>query len=81
MSKLLVICGPTATGKTSLAIFLAKKFNGEIVSADSRQVFKGLNIGTGKDLPKNAKLKFLWIKKFGATIWLTLDMVLVSHNI
>lgn len=65
MTKLLVICGPTATGKTSLAISLAKKFNGEIISADSRQVFKGLNIGTGKDLPKDAKLKFLWIKKFG----------------
>jgi len=65
MSKLLVICGPTATGKTSLAISIARKFNGEIISADSRQVFKGLNIGTGKDLPKDAKLKFLWIKKFG----------------
>ncbi len=65
MTKLLVICGPTATGKTSLAISLARKFNGEIISADSRQVFKGLNIGTGKDLPKGAKPKFLWIKKFG----------------
>jgi len=65
MKQLLVICGPTATGKTGLAIKLARWFNGEIVSADSRQVFKGLNIGTGKDLPKNAKLKFLWIKKFG----------------
>jgi len=65
MNKLLVICGPTATGKTRLAISLAKKFNGEIISADSRQVFKGLNIGTGKDLPKGAKMKFLWIKRFG----------------
>lgn len=65
MNKLLVVCGPTATGKTTLAISLAKKFNGEIVSADSRQVFKGLNIGTGKDLPKGAKMKYLWIKKFG----------------
>lgn len=65
MNNLLVVCGPTATGKTSLAISLAKKFNGEIVSADSRQVFKGLNIGTGKDLPKGAKMKYLWIKKFG----------------
>lgn len=63
--KLLVICGPTASGKTNLAISLAKKFNGEIVSADSRQVFKGLNIGTGKDLPKGAKMKHLWIKRFG----------------
>lgn len=56
MKKILVICGPTATGKTKLAIKLAKKFKGEIVSADSRQVFKHLDIGTGKDLPKNSKL-------------------------
>lgn len=65
MEKILVICGPTATGKTSLAVSLAKKFDGEIISADSRQVFKDLNIGTGKDLPKGAKIKYLWIKKFG----------------
>lgn len=65
MKKLLVICGPTATGKTDLAVFLAKKFNGEIVSADSRQVYKGLNIGTGKDIPKNANIKYLWIKRYG----------------
>jgi tRNA dimethylallyltransferase len=57
MEKLLVICGPTATGKTKLAIALAKKFNGEIVSADSRQVYKGMNIGTGKDLNKNFKFQ------------------------
>jgi len=57
MNKLLIICGPTATGKTSLGIHLAKKFNGEIISADSRQVYKGMDIGTGKDLPKNSKLK------------------------
>lgn len=44
----LVIYGPTATGKTKLAIKLAKKFNGELISADSRQVYKGLDIGTGK---------------------------------
>lgn len=55
MDKLLVICGPTATGKTKLGIHLAKKFNGEIVSADSRQVYCGMNIGTGKDLPKAAR--------------------------
>ncbi len=57
MDKLLVVCGQTGTGKTSLAIFLAKKFNGEIVSADSRQVFKGLDIGTGKDLYEINKSK------------------------
>ncbi|KKR80473.1 MAG: tRNA dimethylallyltransferase [Candidatus Daviesbacteria bacterium GW2011_GWA1_41_61] len=46
--KLLVILGPTATGKTDLALSLAKKFSGELISADSRQVYKGLDIGTGK---------------------------------
>ena len=48
--KIIVVLGPTACGKTKLAIELANKFNGEIVSADSRQVYKGLDIGTGKDL-------------------------------
>jgi len=49
--KLIVILGPTASGKSELAIKLAKKFNGEIVSADSRQVYKGMDIGTGKVTP------------------------------
>jgi tRNA dimethylallyltransferase len=43
-----VILGPTASGKTSLSIKLAKKINGEIISADSRQVYRGLDLGTGK---------------------------------
>ncbi len=46
--KLIVIVGPTASGKSQLAVRLAKKFNGEVISADSRQVYKGMNIGTGK---------------------------------
>jgi tRNA dimethylallyltransferase len=46
--KVLIIVGPTASGKTSLSIQLAKKFNGEIISADSRQVYQGLDLGTGK---------------------------------
>lgn len=46
--KILVILGPTASGKSELAVKLAKKFNGEIISADSRQVYRGLNIGSGK---------------------------------
>ncbi len=48
-NKLIVIFGPTATGKTKLAARLASEFNGEIISADSRQVYRGMNIGTGKD--------------------------------
>ena len=48
--KLIVIVGPTATGKTRLAVKLARKFKGEIISADSRQVYRGMDIGTGKDL-------------------------------
>jgi len=47
-TKILVILGPTASGKSDLAVGLARKFNGEVISADSRQVYKGLNIGTGK---------------------------------
>ena len=46
--KLIVILGPTASGKSDIAVALARKFNGEIISADSRQVYKGLDIGTGK---------------------------------
>lgn len=49
--KILVIVGPTSIGKSDLAVHLAKKFNGEVVSADSRQVYKGLDIGTGKITP------------------------------
>lgn len=47
---LLVILGPTASGKTKLAVNLSSVLNGEIISADSRQVFEGMDIGTGKDL-------------------------------
>ncbi len=46
----IIILGPTATGKTNLAVQLAEKYDGEIISADSRQVYKHLNVGTGKDL-------------------------------
>ncbi len=46
---LLVVTGPTASGKTSLAVALAGRLGGEIISADSRQVYRGMNLGTGKD--------------------------------
>jgi len=51
-SKLIIILGPTASGKTELAIKLAQKFNGEIISADSRQIYRGMNIGTAKPIDK-----------------------------
>ena len=46
--KVIVICGPTASGKTALSIELAKKINGEIVSCDSMQIYKDMDIGTAK---------------------------------
>lgn len=49
-SDLLIILGPTASGKTKLAVNLANELGAEIISADSRQIFKGMDIGTGKDL-------------------------------
>ena len=50
MQTALVITGPTATGKTKLAVHLARRFGGEIISADSRQVYRHMDLGTGKDL-------------------------------
>ena len=48
--NLLVVLGPTASGKTELAVRLARRIGGEIISADSRQVYRGMDLGTGKDL-------------------------------
>ncbi len=73
MKKLLVICGPTATGKTSLGLHLAKKFQGEIISADSRQVYKGMDIATGKDIGGGKWIKDHWEIE-GVPFWL-LDVV------
>jgi len=55
-TKVLIICGPTATGKTRFGLQMAKKFKGEIVSADSRQVYVGMDIVTGKDLPFSSNM-------------------------
>ena len=49
LNKLLIISGPTASGKTALALKIAKKYHGELISADSRQIYQGMDIGTGKD--------------------------------
>jgi tRNA dimethylallyltransferase len=48
--NLIVVCGPTASGKTTLGVQIALHMNGEIISADSRQVYRQMDIGTGKDL-------------------------------
>lgn len=48
--NLLVVLGPTASGKTGLAVLMARRIGGEIISADSRQVYRGMDLGTGKDL-------------------------------
>lgn len=56
MNKLLIVCGPTGAGKTKVALSLAKKFNGELVNADSRQVYKGLDALTGKDRSKEVSI-------------------------
>jgi tRNA dimethylallyltransferase len=53
--KIVVILGPTASGKSDLAVKIAKNINGEIISADSRQVYKGMNLGTGKITKKEMK--------------------------
>ena len=50
-TKIIVIVGPTAVGKTALSIDLAKRFNGEIISGDSQQVYRKLDIGTAKVTP------------------------------
>ncbi len=49
-NKMITLLGPTATGKTRLAVMLAEAIHGQIISADSRQVYRGMNLGTGKDL-------------------------------
>ena len=46
--KILVVCGPTASGKTALAVDIARKYNGEVISADSVSIYKNLNIGSAK---------------------------------
>lgn len=57
-NRIITILGPTATGKTRRAVDLARFFDGEIVSADSRQVYKGMDLGTGKDLEEYGEIPF-----------------------
>ena len=55
IKKIIVVLGPTSSGKSELAVKLSEKFNGEVVSADSRQVYAGMNIGTGKITKKEMR--------------------------
>ncbi len=59
LPKLIVILGPTASGKTDVSLKSAKKFGGEIVNADSRQIYKGMDIGTGKVIDKKGVKHYL----------------------
>lgn len=68
-----VITGQTATGKTSRAIALAKKINGELINADSRQVYTKLNIVTGKDLPKDSRFTAISEQEGKKIGWYTID--------
>ena len=58
MSKLIVITGPTASGKTARAVDLARATGGEIISADSRQLYRGMDLGTGKDLDEYGEIPY-----------------------
>jgi tRNA dimethylallyltransferase len=57
-SKIIVVLGTTASGKTKLGVDLARQFAGEIISADSRQVYHGLDVGSGKDLIEYGEIKY-----------------------
>lgn len=60
-NKIIVILGPTSSGKSEVAIRLARKFDGEIISADSRQIYRGMDIGTGKVSRTEQKLARHWL--------------------
>lgn len=75
MQKTIYIVGPTAVGKTQLALQIAKKINADIISADSVQVYKGLDIISGKDLPQNYKLENGYYSCIGLPSIYLLDVV------
>ncbi|MBI2670319.1 MAG: tRNA (adenosine(37)-N6)-dimethylallyltransferase MiaA [Candidatus Yanofskybacteria bacterium] len=64
--KIVVIVGPTASGKTILSMEIARLFNGEIISADSRQIYRGMDIGTAKAVPKSKIPEGVATRPYGA---------------
>ncbi|MDD7664491.1 MAG: isopentenyl transferase family protein, partial [Lachnospiraceae bacterium] len=64
MNKLVIIAGPTAVGKSECAVELSKKINGEVISADSMQVYRGMDVGTAKITPEEMQ----GIRHFGIDI-------------
>lgn len=74
LPKVLCIVGPTSSGKTALSLALAKKFQGEIINADARQIYRGFDIGTGK-------AKGEWIQKYDQDVYLVegISHFLIDH--
>jgi tRNA dimethylallyltransferase len=60
-NRIIVILGPTSSGKSAVAIKLARKFNGEIISADSRQIYRGMDLGTAKASKAEQKMAYHWM--------------------
>ncbi len=90
MNALVIVTGPTSSGKTALALELANGLNGELVSADSRQVYQGMDIGTGKDVgslkpiastltSKNPSLNYCFYDFSGVRLW-GLDIVAPDYS-
>lgn len=73
--RIVIICGPTGTGKTDLALELCEKFNGAIISADSRQVYQGMDIGTGKIVDSS---KYQVVRKKG--VWIVDDVKVYGYD-
>ena len=74
--KIIIVAGPTASGKSDIAIALARRFNGEIISADSRQVYRGMDIGSGKVTKTEQRLAKHWLldvasptRQYSVTQW------------
>ena len=74
-TKIIVIVGPTASGKTKIAVELAKRLNGEIISADSRAIFQGMDIGTASQILMNVVgyhiLASIWCDQMRDLQWWT----------